>query len=337
MKKTTIHDVAKAAGVSISTVSRVVNNDPKVSPQIRVNVLNAINLLQYRPGISARLMGGQRSYWVALLYQNPVFNYIHQVQEGAEEACRQAGVMLSVHACQQTGSALEQEVRGIVEAFRPAGVVVTLPMSMEQGLCDVLRQCDVPFVRIAPAALQDASPQLYFDETLAARRLTEHLIALGHRRIGLIAGVPSGREDRLRAGYAEAMQEAGLVVRPTDVDTCLFQFQIALQGARRMLMRDEPPTALLAANDDMAAGCLRAAHQLGLRVPQDVSVAGFGDSYVAEIVSPRLTSVHVPTREMAKAAVELIVSGRTADPAVQSQVMPHRIVMGESSGPAPIV
>lgn len=337
MKKTTIHDVAKAAGVSISTVSRVVNNDPKVSPEIRGNVLNAINVLRYRPGISARLMGGQRSYWIALLYQNPVFNYIHQIQEGAEEACRQAGFMLSVHACQQTGPALEDEVRGIVEAFHPAGVVLTLPMAVQPGLCEALRGLAVPFVRIAPAILQDPSPRLYFDETAAAHRLTEHLIALGHRRVGLIAGLPTAHDDRLRDGYVQAMQAASLEVRPGDVDTCLFQFEIALQGARRMLMRAEPPTALIAANDDMAAGCIRAANQLGLRVPQDVSVAGFGNSYVAEIVSPRLTSVHVPTREMAKAAVDLIVSGRTGDPTLQAQVMPHRIVMGESSGPAPIV
>jgi LacI family transcriptional regulator len=333
MKKPSIHDVAKAAGVSIATVSRVVNGDAAVKPETRTTVLNAINLLQYRPGISARLMGGQRSFWVALLYQNPVFNYIHSIQDGAEEACRQGGYMLSVHACQQTGPALEQEVRGIVEAFRPAGVILTLPLSTHQGLCDLLRELEVPCVRIAPERFKDGTPQVYFDEVLAAKRMTEHLISLGHKRIGLIAGLPKGNNDGVAEGFTQAMNDAGLAIAPTHIGSALFQFDIAVQIARQMLMQADPPTALLAANDDMAAGCIRAAYQLGLKVPEQLSVAGFGDSYVAQIMSPRLTAVQEPARDMAKMAVEMIVSGRAKQRDIPPVILSHRLVIGESSGP----
>lgn len=335
MKKPTIHDVARAAGVSISTVSRVMNDDSLVKPQTREAVLAAIASLSYRPGLSARVMSGKRSYWVALLYQNPGIHYIHMIQQGAMEACRRNGYMLSVHACQRSGSALEEEVLGIVDEFHPVGLILTPPLSVQQPLCNVLRQRDVPFVRIAPDEFPDTSSRVFFDERAAMREVTQHLIAQGHRRIAFIAGLPDQAIDNRRVGFIEAMEEAGLKVPTGFIGQGHYQFDSTLPVAEKLLNRKQRPTAIIAASDDMGAACVRVAHQLGLSVPGDVSITGFDNSYIAHVVTPRLTSMEQPARETGQAAAELIIAGRATPASGEVVTLPHRLVAGQSTGPAP--
>lgn len=334
MKKPSIHDVAKAAGVSIATVSRVINADPGVKDDTRKTVLNAINLLQYRPSISARLMGGQRSYWVAMLYQNPNFAFIQPIQAGAEEACRQAGVMLSVHACQHTGAALIEEIKGIAQAFEPAGLILTPPLSMEQTVCRVLRELGIPLVRISPPLPEDeqspSGPQIYFDDALGTQQMTEYLITQGHRRIGFMGGMPESRGHGVLRGYRQAMQGAGLPILPNWEGCAFFQFGRAVEAARQMLAGSRP-TAIVTANDDMAAGCIRAAHEAGLHVPQDLSVASVGNSYLAEIVSPRLTAIQKPAHDMGMTAVQWILSGKAREGKDIVELLPHTLVEGQST------
>jgi LacI family transcriptional regulator len=335
MKKPSIHDVAKAAGVSIATVSRVINADPGVKDETRKTVLNAINLLQYRPSISARLMGGQRSYWVAMLYQNPNFAFIQPIQAGAEEACRKAGVMLSVHACQHTGADLIEEIKGIAQAFEPAGLILTPPLSMEQTVCKVLRELGIPLVRISPSLPEDTdspcSPQIYFDDASACRELTEYLVSLGHRRIGFMSGMPEVRGHGVLRGYRDAMAAAGLNISAGWEACAFFQFDRAVETTTEMLRTPNRPTAIVTANDDMAAGCIRAAQALGLRVPEDVSVASVGNSYLAEIVSPRLTAIRKPAREMGMTAVQWILSGQAREGECKIELLPHSMVIGGST------
>ncbi|MEK8026549.1 LacI family DNA-binding transcriptional regulator [Pseudaquabacterium rugosum] len=337
MKKPTIYDVAKAAGVSIATVSRVLNDDPAVKPQTRDSVLATITAIGYRPNLSARSTGSGRSRWVALLYQNPVIHYIHPIQQGAVERCRQDGHLLSVHACQHTGDALVDEVLGIVDQLQPRGLVLTLPLSISPALCEALRARDTPFVRIAPQGLDDPSARVYFDENTAAAAMTRQLLAAGHRRIGFLAGLPEGhpQPDERRAGHLRALAEAGIRPNAGLLACGSFHFEESIEPLRTMLGRRQRPTAVFCANDDMAAAALQVAAELGLRVPQDLSVAGFDDSYVARIVTPRLTTVRQPLHEMGWEAVDLILRGQAQPVMGQQRILPWQMVAGQSTADAP--
>lgn len=336
MKKITIYDVARAAGVGTTTVSRVLNNDPAVKPATRDSVMATITALGYRPNIAARSTGaGGKSRWIALLYQNPVIHYIHPIQQGAIERCRMADHMLSVHSCQKTGQALIDEVLDIVDQLQPSGVVLTLPLSISPKLIQALRERKVALVRVAPAGLPDPSARVYFDERAAGAAMTRSLIAQGHQRIGFLAGLPDGhpQHDERRQGFLEAMAEAGLKV-PANLLACgSFHFEEALEPLRAMLGRKQRPSAVFCANDDMAAAALQVAAELGLAVPADLSVIGFDDSYIARIVTPRLTTIRQPLHEMGWEAADMILRGQATPDLGHQRVLPYQLVEGRSTAP----
>jgi LacI family transcriptional regulator len=309
-KQATINEVARAAGVSIATVSRVLNNDPKVKPETRNLVLAAATSLNYRPSLAARSNGGARSFWVCLLHQNPGVHYVHLMQEGATRACTQIGRMLATHACQSVGPGLLDEVTGILDTLRPSGVLLASPLGQSLPLCQALRERSVPHVLLGESAADRLSPSVGFDEREAARQMTQMLLAAGHRRIAFIPGLPDYAADPRHDGFVAAMTEAGLSVPRQKPPTGHFSFHQAQALARRLL--EQPagrrPTAIFAAGDDMAAGALRAAHDLGLSVPGDLSVAGCDDTYIAEITSPRLATIHAPLQEMGAEAINMLVA-----------------------------
>jgi len=336
-KKITIYDVARAAGVGTTTVSRVLNNDPAVKPQTRDSVLATITALGYRPNIAARSTGGGKSRWIALLYQNPVIHYIHPIQQGAIDRCRDADHMLSVHSCQNTGQALIDEVLDIVDQLQPSGVVLTLPLSISPKLIQALRERQVSLVRVAPAGLNDPAARVYFDERSAGAAMTRALIAQGHRRIGFLAGLPEGhpQPDERRQGFVDAMLEAGLKVPAAHMGCGSFHFDEALAPLRTMLSRKQPPTAIFCANDDMAAAALQVAAELNLAVPRDLSVVGFDDSYIARIVTPRLTTIRQPLHEMGWEAVDMILRGQATPDMGYQRVLPYQLVEGRSTAGLP--
>ena len=308
-QRATIQDVAAAAGVSIATVSRVVNGLGQVRQGTRDHVLAAIDALRYQPSLAARNMGGSRSKWVALVYHNPGIGFMHLVQSGAIERCRAEGFMLSLHACQYTGAALQRELEGVVDQLQPSGLILPPPLSVQLPACATLRQRGVPFVRLCPREDDDPAPRVWFDERAAMRAATSHVVGLGHRRITLISGLPAPSYDDRRAGYLDVVRELRLHAAERDVVYGGFTFHGALPVAMQLLRRKQPPTAIVCASDDMAAAVLHAAHALGLKVPQDLSVTGFDNSYVAEVMSPSLTTVHAPIRELGAAAADLLIKG----------------------------
>lgn len=330
-KKATINDVARASGVSTATISRVLNNDPKVKPETRNLVLAAATSLNYRPSLAARSNGGARSFWVCLLHQNPGVHYIHLLQEGAMRACTQAGRMLSTHACQAVGPALVDEVTGIIDSLRPVGVLLAPPLGQSLQLCQALRERQVPHVLLGEAAPDRLSHSVGFDEREAARQMTQALLAAGHRRIAFIPGLPEHADDPRYEGFVAALAEAGLAAPQHRPATGHFSFQQAQAIARRLLTqpRNRRPTAIFAANDDMAIGALRVAYELGLSVPGALSVVGCDDTYVAEISSPRLATIHAPLQDMGGEGVNLLIAlqhlkAQPAVPAHLQHLVPER-------------
>jgi LacI family transcriptional regulator len=332
MTRKTIDDVAKAAGVAIKTVSRVLNDEPNVREETRARVLAAVEALHYFPSLSARSLAGRRSYLLGLVYENPSANYIVDIQHGAMARCRQEKFRLFVHQCSGRDAELIRDVIGLVDQTHVDGLVVPAPLSQSIDLIRALDRRKLPFVRISPSDIDHRSPSVDMDDEGAAREMTEHLIELGHTRIGFITGHPTHHASALRMdGYRAALQAHGILYEPAYIKQGHFVFESGVGAGRELLALPKPPTAIFASNDDMAAGVLMAAHELGLQVPSQLSVAGYDDTYIARITWPRLTTVHQPSYDMAWSATDLLLQALKNGEGARTSRLAHRLIVREST------
>lgn len=323
-----IKDVSQAAGVSIKTVSRVINNERYVRPATRDRVEQAMTALGFRPSAAARALAGGRSFQIALMCSNPGPYYLHGLIAGLRGPCSAQGVRLIVHAYDLGSPELDADVRTLIRQMGPDGVILTPPIADHEPVLDALERAGTPYVRISPGVQVDRSPAVSIDNEAAAREMTRTLVRMGHRRIGFIVGHRAYAVSNQRlAGYLDALREAGIALDLELVQQGWFDFTSGEQGAERLLRLPEPPTAIFAASDDMAAGVLTCAHRRGLRVPDDLSIAGFDDTDLARLLWPPLTTVRQPITEMASEAAGLLF-GRAA-PGLRP--MAHEIVVREST------
>jgi len=307
--KPTIMDVARLAEVSMKTVSRVINKEPNVRDELRERVTQAATMLGYRPNFSARSLAGMRSFLIGYLFGDPGGDYTHRVQVSLLNRCREAGYHLLVEQIDAEADDVAERTLALVSQLRLDGVILTAPITDQRDVLRVLDGAGVPYVRIAPDIDSDRSPQVRIDDLGAARELTEHLIGLGHREIGFIKGDPWHAAGRLRfEGFRSGMQAHGLSVRDEWIEQGLFSYVSGVECARRMLQREHRPSAIMASNDDMAAGVIAVAHGFNIRVPEQLSVVGFDDAPIAQIVWPALTTVRQPIGRMADAAAEILLA-----------------------------
>lgn len=330
-----IEDVAAAAGVSMKTVSRVLNHEPNVREETRDRVMRAVEQLQYKPNLSARSLAGQRSYVVALVYNNPSRNYLMEVQSGMLEACRAHHYNLVLAPVGSGKQRTADDIRGLFEYFGPDGVVLIPPLTDDNVVLTYLEEHKVPFACIAPRNPQKRIGVM-MEETAAVLELMSGLISLGHRRIGHIKGPRTHGACHWRyAGYREALRKAGIAYDAALVTQGEFSFDSGISGANQLLDLTDPPTAIFAANDDMAAGVIRAAGERGLVVPRDLSVCGFDDTPIARHIYPALTTVRQPTSEMGRlATLELLERIRTPGAGRMVHVEPT-LLFRESTRPPP--
>ena len=314
-----IEDVARAARVSPATVSRVLNDESNVSESTRQRVLAAMKALDYRPLASARSLAGSRTFVVALLYDNndnPSSTYLAEIQDGVLEACDAQRYSMMLRPLRMRDSNFIGRLDSLISDHHPDGVILTPPLTDYGPLVEFLKERGLPYASVSPESGDDVIG-VVMNEQQAAKAMVEHLLGLGHRRIAHVAGLPDHGASRWReAGYRDALAAAGIVVDPTLIVQGGFTFATGFQAGRRLLGLEPRPTAVFAANDDMAAGVIWAAGEYGLRVPQDLSVAGFDDIPLARQLWPPLTTVHQPSREMGKiAATQLLESlrGRRAE------------------------
>jgi LacI family transcriptional regulator len=334
VSRKTIHDVAKAAGVAIKTVSRVLNDEPNVRPETRARVLAAAEQMQYLPSLSARSLAGRRSFLIGLVYENPSANYLVDLQHGAMARCRKEKFRLFVHQCSGRGDDLIRDVMGLIDQTHVDGLVVSPPLSESAQLIAALDQRNLPFVRIAPNDLNHPSPYVDMDDEGAALEMTEHLIAAGHRRIGFIIGHPNHIASSLRLrGYRAALVRHQIAFDAAYVKQGYFVFESGLEAARELLTMSNAPTAVFASNDDMAAGVLLAAHELAIPVPGRLSIAGFDDTYISRIVWPRLTTIHQPSYDLAFCATDLLLQSLKDGDSPRTARLPHKLIRRESTGP----
>jgi len=333
----TIIDVARHAGVSIKTVSRVMNKEPTVHADTRTRVLEAVAALNYRPQLSARSLAGARSFLIGLLYYDPSAAFVAGVQEGATLGCREAGRHLVVESLRKDDGHMHAQIESMLAALRPDGMILTPPLCDDPEILDVLRASRTPCVLISPGREGHGMAAVCIDDALAAEELTNLLISLGHRDIAFIEGNQSASERR-RAGYERALAAHGIALDRRQLVPGNFQFESGVAAAQALLAGPRPPTAIFAANDDMALGALAAVQRLGLAVPHDVAIAGFDDSQTATLVWPELTTVRQPLKEMAMAAVEMLLSDAAhVEPGQPApvRVLPHEVIVrGSTAAPA---
>lgn len=342
MRSPTIRDVAALAGVSVKTVSRVINREAGVHEATRLRVQEAVDTLHYRPDQSARSLRSARSYAVGVVYDNPNPYYVISIQNGLLSACREAGYGLQIHPCDASSPQLAGEIVETVRHARLAGLVVAPPMSERPELIAQLADAGIPFVRLISAAEdpRDGYPCVYVDDRHAAYDITKHLIQLGHQRIGFIWG---GREHRSSPeryrGYAEALHDYGIPLREELVVPGDYSFDEGFRGARRLLALPERPTAIFGSNDEIAAGVLAAARSSGMNVPYDLSIAGFEDSPFSKQSWPALTTARQATEEIARHAAQRLLAeiAREADapPLPNEGFSPSLVVRGSTAPPPP--
>ena len=325
-----IRDVALHAGVAVKTVSRVLNGHPYVSAETRERVERAVRELRFKPSIAARILSGSKSNQIALIYDNHSPYYTFQIQMGCWDRCQKEGIRLLAQPVDVSDPRVGDQVRGLVSETHVDGIVLSSPVTDCEPVLRTLDAMDIPYVRISPGTNHAAVSSVFMDEALAADDMTSHLINVGHRRIGFIKGHPNhmASDERL-FGYRRALDRAGIAFEPGLVCDGEFDFESGTRAANLLLDRPDPPTAIFASNDDMAAGVLAVAHDRGIELPGALSVAGFDDTTLARTVWPPLTTIHQPMAELARTATDILITGGE----INHRRLPHTLVTRGSVAP----
>ena len=336
MRRVTIGDVARHAGVSRKTVSRVVNREGNVSSQLRRKVEKVVAQLNYVPDRQARSLRSGKSFHIAFAYESPSSYFVISLVEGIRRICIDQHYQLVLFETEDKGSRMLLSLLEFAERERLDGLLMMPPMTDNQQLLTALAEEGIPFGRIMPGERHPGMLDVSTTDRRAGREMMDHLLGLGHRHVAFIAGHPDhvamaqrldGVRDSLRDWTGEPCE---LLVRQG-----LNTFESGLDAAKELLSLSPRPTAVFAANDDMASGVIFEALELGLRVPDDISVAGFDDTMIARHVWPGLTTIRQPIAEMGSRATEILldrIRGRTND--WQTEIA-ATFIRRRSTGPAP--
>jgi LacI family transcriptional regulator len=305
--RSTIREVASAAGVSIATVSRVLNGRPDVAPATRDAVMRAVRDQGFTTNRSARALSGGRTGLVGVTLPLVEAAYFARILAGTAEALHEQDMRVvltpTLHLHDRAVTLLDRLMHGTTD-----GAILMLPEETNEEL-KALRRLGYPFVVVDPREpLDEGIPAVSASNASGARAATQHLLSLGHRRIAAILGVAewTASVERL-VGFRAALASAGVLAEPGLVVEADFTIEGGEKAAAALLDLPEPPTAIFAFNDNMAIGALRAARARGLRLPEDLSVVGFDDSEEAAIVTPALTTVRQPLAEMGRMAASLLL------------------------------
>lgn len=317
--------------MSIKTVSRVLNEEPHVKAAVRARVKEVAVALNYHPNVNAQGLIARRNYLIGLTYERPSPSYVVELQRGALE--RLAGERYRLMVL-PFGNATDN-VDGLVALLRAAavdGVVLAPPSCDLMPVLDALDNVGIAYARIAPTIEVDRGACAAMDDVGAAREIAGHVIGLGHRRFAVIMGDPTHSASKARLeGYRQAFVAAGLDFSGVRLERGDFTFESGNAAAQRILRGGKRPTAILAQNDDMAVGALMAARDLGLTVPDDLSITGFDDSEVSRLSWPRVTTIRQPVFEMAVDATDGLLSLLAGNEVAPMRVHRHELLVRQST------
>lgn len=337
----TIRDVAAEAGVSLQTVSRVINNGPNVRPEVKDRVNAAVAKLGYTPSLAARRMGGSRSFLLLALNDRDRTidgwksgegtDWVDQMLMGGMLECARHGYRMIFELIDTHSSHVEREVLGAISALHPDGIILTPPHSDNEQITRLLARNGLPFARIGSQA-EGPGFAIAMDDRAAARAATDHLLDLGHRRVGFITGSDEYALSAARTdGYREALEARGLfdasLIAPGD-----FTYDTALRAMRSLLEAPRPPTAVVATNDQTALAALTCANEAGLSVPDAFSIVSFDDTPIVRFSHPPLTAIRQPIAAMTAAAASALMRAKAGEGDVPDrQILPFDLIARAST------
>ncbi|MFD1344440.1 LacI family DNA-binding transcriptional regulator [Litorisediminicola beolgyonensis] len=332
----TVNDVATAAGVSTATVSRCINSPEVVQPDTLRRVRAAIDTLGYAPNFGARALAAKRTNTVGAIVptlENAIFA---RGLEAVQRELAAAGSTMLVSSSSYDPEQEAEQIRTLVARGADALLLIGFERSAE--IYDFLDRRKIPHVVAWAFAPDQPRPAVGFDNRAAMRALAEKTLAFGHRRIGLVTAQREGndRAQNRWLGLLDAMRAAGLGEDDLSLQETVYDIESGRAAAHALLTRDPRPTVIMCGNDVLAAGAMIAARELGLSVPEDVSITGFDDIEIARVLTPQLTTVHVPHREMGRRAARMLIDMRDDATAADSVELGTEVILRGTLGPAPV-
>lgn len=331
----TLEDVANLAGVSAATVSRCLNSPGVVTDRTRNRVMDAVRELGYAPNFGARALAAKRTNTFGAIIPTMENAIFARGLQAFQEELGQHGITLLVASSSYRPDLEEEQIRALVA--RGADALLLIGYDRTEEAYGILERRQIPHV--VAWAYDQSQPRLSigFDNRKAMKALSNEVLKLGHRSLGLITA-DRAENDRAREraeGLFEATAEFGLAERDIRVIETSYSIANGAQAFSDLMTVDRKPTAVLCGNDVLAAGALSMARKLGISVPDEVSITGFDDIELAEIVTPPLTTVHVPHREMGRRAARLLLALSNGEKTGPSTELNATIKWRESLGPAP--
>lgn len=318
----TLDDVAKLAGVSTATVSRCLNAPDRVVEKTRAKVLNAVDQLGYTPNFGARAMAANRTHTIGAIIPTMENAIFARGLQAFQEVLHTRGYTLLVSSTGYQAEVEAEQIRALVA--RGADGLLLIGYERDASVYEYVRGQSVPALIAWAFDAKSPYPSIGFDNRVSMQRLAAKVVALGHRDIAMISGATPGNDRALGRlqGIRDGMAEAGLDPGSLRVIETSYEIENGATAFAQLMAEQRRPTAVMCGNDVLAVGALRRARDMRLRVPDDVSITGFDDIELASIVSPLLTTVHVPHREMGATAARMLVDmveGRGAGVSVELQ------------------
>ncbi len=304
----TINDIARMAGVSKKTVSRVLNAPSTVREKTRLEIQRIIKEYGFVPNPQAQALALRRSTLIALIYDNPSPQYIVNIQRGVLSALKGTQYQIVLRPCDRSEPDYHDKILAFVRLHNPFGLIFVPSVSEDEELAAALRERKQHFVRIASVNTSDRAKQIKTDDAEGGRLAARHLVQLGHRKIAHIHGPESFMSThQRRLGFIEGLREFDLELAPNMIAEGAYNFDSGVKCATKLLLAKDRPTAIFAGNDEMAVGVYFAARKAGVRIPEDLSVVGFDDTPMVSRVWPAMTSVRSPIQEVGRSAAELLL------------------------------
>jgi DNA-binding LacI/PurR family transcriptional regulator len=330
--KPTIYDVAREAGVSIATVSKVLNNTGRIGEDTRKKVMKVMNELNYQPSVVASALTGKSTYTIGLLIPDLANPFFAEIARHIEDFSQLNGY--SVMMC-STDYDPEKEAKyiSLLRQKSVDGIILASRFKNKEVLKDLINH-HFPLALIDLNLPEFPLDSVEIDHFQGGYLVTHHLLSLGHRTIGVIAEESRSSQERIR-GYRQALEEAGLAFEESYVLTTDFTVEGSKNGALKLFALKNRPTAILACNDLLAIGVTQALRELGLSIPAEVSVTGFDNTILASATNPPLTTVDQPKLEMGRQVVELLIKNIEGKAGSKQRIilLPEIVVRQSSSAP----
>lgn len=331
----TLEDVAKMASVSTATVSRCLNTPSVVSQNTRERVLEAVKALGYTPNFGAQALAAKRTKTFGAIIPTMENAIFARSLQAFQEELQRCGITLLVSSSSYSPELEEEQIHGLVA--RGADALLLIGFNRSQHIYKFLEKQKVPCVIAWVYDPSQPMVSIGFDNRKAMQSLVSQVLKLGHKSLALITAELNGndRAQQRYEGLLKAMEACGLDAQTLRVIKTTYSITNGAKAFETLMQSDTTPTAVICGNDVLAAGALVQARNMGLNVPNDVSITGFDDIEIAELVTPALTTVHVPHRKMGKGAAEMLIALRDGKNLSQSVELEATIKLRGSLGPVP--